>query len=171
MRSAMTRRLLGTLCLLLLSAAALAAQQKGNPAAPAPKVDMTRWRLQLAGAALESPVALGYEDLLQLPEIKKRAYLVCPGLFGYSADWEGVPLAALLERGKAAGTWTKVTFIALDGYEVTLTRDQAEANTLFIALKVYGKPLPPAEGFPARLVADGLTGGKWVRWLKEIRVD
>jgi DMSO/TMAO reductase YedYZ molybdopterin-dependent catalytic subunit len=167
----MVRRLLATLALLGLASAMLFAQAKGNPNAPPPKVDMARWRLQLAGAALQGPGEVTYEDLQGFPAFKKRVYLVCPGLFGYSADWEGVPLALLLERGRARSTWSKVTFTALDGYSVSLTREEAESSTLFIALKVYGKPLSPADGFPCRLVADGFTGGKWVRWLKEIRVE
>ena len=167
----MTRRACAALALLILAAAALFPQAKGNPSAPAPKVDIATWRLQLQGPALARPVALSYEELLGLPAVTRREYLVCPGLFAHSADYEGVPLATILERGKVKGTYVKITFTALDGYSVSFTRNEVESNNLFLALKFYGKTLPPAEGYPVRLVAGGFSGGKWVRWLKEIRVE
>jgi DMSO/TMAO reductase YedYZ molybdopterin-dependent catalytic subunit len=166
-----TRRACALSVLLLLASPALFPQGKGNPSAPAPKVDISAWRLSLTGAALASPGPLRYEELLALPAVARREYLVCPGLFAHSADYEGVPLAAILERGKASAAYAKVTFIALDGYSVVFTREEVESNNLFLALRFYGKTLPPAEGYPVRLVAGGFSGGKWVRWLSEIRVE
>lgn len=167
----MIRRAGAALAILILSAACLFPQAKGNPSAPAPKVDISTWRLRLLGPALASPVALSYEELLGLPSVARREYLVCPGLFAHSADYEGVPLSAILARGKTAATYAKVTVTALDGYSVTFTREEVESNYLFLALRFYGKTLPPAEGYPVRLVAAGFSGGKWVRWLSEIRVE
>jgi DMSO/TMAO reductase YedYZ molybdopterin-dependent catalytic subunit len=132
---------------------------------------VSAWRLLLTGSGLSNPVELTYEELLAFPTTKGRAQLVCPGLFGYFAEWEGVPLSALLILGKAANGYAKVTFSAVDGYAVSFTREEVEGNRLFLATRVYGKTLPPFEGFPLRLVADGFSGGKWVRWLKEIRVE
>jgi DMSO/TMAO reductase YedYZ molybdopterin-dependent catalytic subunit len=167
----MTRRTCVALTVLLLAPACLFPQAKGNPSAPAPNVDISTWRLRLVGPALASPIALSYEELRRLPAVAKREYLVCPGLFAHSADYEGVPLSAVLERGKAAVTYTKITFTALDGYSVAFTREEVESSNLFLALKFYGKTLPPAEGYPVRLVAGGFSGGRWVRWLSEIRVE
>jgi DMSO/TMAO reductase YedYZ molybdopterin-dependent catalytic subunit len=167
----MMRRVPALVSVLVFAAAALSAQVTGLPSAPPPRVDVSQWRLVLTGAGLGSPVVLTYGELLELPTVKKREHLVCPGLFAYFADWEGVPLSALLEKGKAGTEYSKVTFAALDGYSVSFTREEVESNLLFLALKVYGKTLPPAEGFPVRLVAEGFSGGKWVRWLKEIRVE
>jgi DMSO/TMAO reductase YedYZ molybdopterin-dependent catalytic subunit len=167
----MMRRVPALVSVLIFAAAALSAQVTGLPSAPPPRVDVSQWRLVLTGAGLGSPAVLTYGELLELPTVKKREHLVCPGLFAYFADWEGVPLSALLEKGKAGTEYSKVTFAALDGYSVSFTREEVESNLLFLALKVYGKPLPPAEGFPVRLVAEGFSGGKWVRWLKEIRVE
>jgi DMSO/TMAO reductase YedYZ molybdopterin-dependent catalytic subunit len=167
----MIRRLFRAFAIFILAAAALSAQAKGSPSAAPPKVDMSTWRLQLVGTGFASPGTLSYEQLLEFPTIEKREYLVCPGLFAYSADWEGVPLSSLLEKGKVESKYSKITFTALDGYSVSFTRDEVESNTLFLALKVYGKTLPPAEGYPVRLVAGGFSGGKWIRWLKEIRVE
>jgi DMSO/TMAO reductase YedYZ molybdopterin-dependent catalytic subunit len=167
----MMRRAPALVAIFVFASAALSAQGKGNPSAVPPQVDVSQWRLALTGAGLGSPAALTYGELLELPTVKKREHLVCPGLFAYFADWEGVPLTSLLEKGKAGGEYSKVTFTALDGYSVSFTREEVESNLLFLALKVYEKTLPPAEGFPVRLVAEGFSGGKWVRWIKEIRVE
>lgn len=167
----MTRRVPALVAILVFAAAALSAQVAGIPSATPPQVDMSQWRLALTGTGLDNPVVLTYGELLELPTVKKREHLVCPGLFAYFADWEGVPLTSLLEKAKAGGEYSKVTVTALDGYSVSFTREEVESNLLFLALKVYGKTLPPAEGFPVRLVAEGFSGGKWVRWIKEIRVE
>jgi DMSO/TMAO reductase YedYZ molybdopterin-dependent catalytic subunit len=167
----MRRRFPALAAVLLFSATPLSAQLTGLPSSSPPEVDISRWRLSLTGAALGSPAVLTYEDLMELPTVTHREHLVCPGLFGYFADWEGVPLSALLMKGMAAGNYSKITFIALDGYSSSFTREEVESSLLFLALKVHGRTLPPAEGYPVRLVAGDFTGGKWVRWLKEIRVE
>jgi DMSO/TMAO reductase YedYZ molybdopterin-dependent catalytic subunit len=164
-------RLILLVLLITVAAGTLAAEERGNPNAAPPKVDMSTWRLDLAGEGLGEARAWTYEELLGLPMVKKREQLVCPGLFAYYAVWEGVPLVSLLEAAKVAGDYSKVTLTALDGYSVSFTREEVEKNLLFLAVRVYDKTLPPAEGFPVRLVAEGFSGGKWVRWLKEIRVQ
>jgi DMSO/TMAO reductase YedYZ molybdopterin-dependent catalytic subunit len=42
---------------------------------------------------------------------------------------------------------------------------------LFLALKVNGLVLPGEHGFPARLVAEDILGGSWVKWVKSIEVE
>jgi DMSO/TMAO reductase YedYZ molybdopterin-dependent catalytic subunit len=64
-----------------------------------------------------------------------------------------------------------VTFTAVDGYKADFTREELDAHLLFVALRKNGVPLPREEGFPARIVAVGVTGGRWVRWLKRIQVE
>jgi DMSO/TMAO reductase YedYZ molybdopterin-dependent catalytic subunit len=140
---------------------------KGNLA----EIDVAQWRLSMTGGKLENPYSFTYEQLQQFPTVIKSERLECPGLFAYTAEWEGVPVSYLLRQADANIDYQEITFIALDGYTFAFTREEAESHLLFIALKVNGKPLPQAEGFPVRLVAPGFSGGRWVRWLSEIRVE
>jgi DMSO/TMAO reductase YedYZ molybdopterin-dependent catalytic subunit len=58
-----------------------------------------------------------------------------------------------------------------DGYSTSFTREEIEKNTIFLALKVNGVTLPPEHGFPVRIVADGIYGGQWVKWVDTIEIQ
>jgi DMSO/TMAO reductase YedYZ molybdopterin-dependent catalytic subunit len=45
-----------------------------------------------------------------------------------------------------------------------------ENHLIFLALKVNGVTLPKEHGYPIRLVAEDVTGGKWVKWIDSIEV-
>ena len=66
--------------------------------------------------------------------------------------------------------YRKVDFISLDGYRSSLSRKEIEDHLVFLALKVNGVTLPREHGFPVRLVAENITGGKWAKWIKEVEV-
>lgn len=139
--------------------------------APLPDIDAAAWRLEVTGPAVRNPFTLTYEELLRLGTVSKREQLICPGLFAYFADWEGVPLSALLTMGQVDPDYREVTFSAADGYMARFKREEIESHLLFIAVRKNGAPLPREEGFPARIVAVGFTGGRWVRWLMGIEVE
>ncbi len=40
----------------------------------------------------------------------------------------------------------------------------------YLAYELAGKTLPVLQGFPLRAVFPSLLGGKWVKWLLEIKV-
>ncbi|KAJ2034413.1 hypothetical protein GGI03_003305 [Coemansia sp. RSA 2337] len=44
-------------------------------------------------------------------------------------------------------------------------------NMVLVATEMNGKPLCRDHGYPARIVAPGLIGARWVKWLKYIRVQ
>jgi DMSO/TMAO reductase YedYZ molybdopterin-dependent catalytic subunit len=79
-------------------------------------------------------------------------------------------LAPLLEEAGLQEGAKNVVFHALDGYESSLTLEEALAEGVFLAYQVNGETLPPEHGFPLRLVARGQFGGKWVKWLGRIEV-
>jgi DMSO/TMAO reductase YedYZ molybdopterin-dependent catalytic subunit len=133
--------------------------------------DLSAWRLSLEGKGLGSPLSLGYAELAALPQVKKRVLLICPGFFADYAEWEGVPLSALLEKAKARPDFVNVSFTSYDGYTSRFTREEAMAHLLFLAIRVNGETLPTTHGYPVRLVAEDLYGGRWVKWIKEIHVE
>jgi DMSO/TMAO reductase YedYZ molybdopterin-dependent catalytic subunit len=45
-----------------------------------------------------------------------------------------------------------------------------EAHLVMVATRGNGVPLPRAHGYPARVVAEDLFGGRWVKYLREIFV-
>ncbi len=133
--------------------------------------DISSWRLAVIGKGLEKELSLGYGDLTALPMVKKKVLLICQNVFADYGEWEGVPLSALLKIAKARPDFTAVSFRAYDGYTGRFSREEATKHLLFLAVKVNGQTLPPAHGYPVRLVAEDFYGNRWVKWVTEIRVE
>ena len=102
--------------------------------------------------------------------IRKKVLLICPMFFADYAEWEGVPLEAILEKADVNNGYEKVTFQGLDGFTRTLKREEIENNHIFLSVKVNGVVLPEEHGFTVRLVAENIIGGRWVTWLKKIKI-
>jgi DMSO/TMAO reductase YedYZ molybdopterin-dependent catalytic subunit len=133
-------------------------------------VKLADWRLSVMGPMVTTPLALTYEELGRMPTVKKRAILICPGFFYDYIEWEGVPLTALLERAGVVH-YTKVNFTSVDGYVGSFSSEEVAAHLIMVATRGNGVPLPRAQGYPARVVAEDLFGGRWVKYLKEIFVQ
>jgi DMSO/TMAO reductase YedYZ molybdopterin-dependent catalytic subunit len=134
------------------------------------KVDINTWQLEVSGQMVKNPRSLTYQDLLQMQMARKKVILICPGFFVDYVEWEGVPLSTILEFVGVKGNYEKITFRGLDGYSSSFSRDEVEHNLLFLALRVNGKTIPEEHGFPVRLVAEDILGGRWVKWIKSIEV-
>jgi DMSO/TMAO reductase YedYZ molybdopterin-dependent catalytic subunit len=133
------------------------------------EVAIDEHRLVIDGL-VERPLSLTYGELLSRPQVSEVVLLICPGFFWDNAQWTGTPLAPLLEEAGLREGAKKVRFHALDGYQRSLSLEEALADGVFLACQVNGESLPPEHGFPLRLVARGQYGGKWVKWLERIEV-
>ena len=133
-------------------------------------VDLSGWRLRVSGKGVATPLVLNYDELSKLPMVKKRVLLICPGFFYDYLEWEGVPLQALLEKA-GAGDYADVVFASVDGYRADFTKAEVQTGLIMVALKDNGVPLPRAHGFPARVVAEGIYGGRWVKYLNAITLQ
>lgn len=134
------------------------------------EVNVATWRLRVKGEKVNASLSLTYEELSQMEMIEKKVILICPGLFVDYAEWEGVPLSTIFEKAKVEEDYETITFYALDGYSSRFSREKVENNLLFLALKVNGETLPKEHGFPVRLVAEDILGGRWVKWISAIDV-
>jgi hypothetical protein len=111
--------------------------------------------------------------LLALPSQNLRSVIACAGtgkdrpLIG-EALWRGVPLPDLLDEASADSGVRYARIHAADRYITVLPLER-----LAQALLVYqmdGAPLPPEHGFPARLIAPGLSGYKMAKWIERIEL-
>jgi len=134
------------------------------------EVNVATWRLRVKGEKVNASLSLTYEELSQMEMIEKKVILICPGFFVDYAEWEGVPLSTIFENAKVEEGYETITFYALDGYSSRFSREEVENNLLFLALKVNGETLPKEHGFPVRLVAEDILGGRWVKWISAIDV-
>ena len=160
-----------------------------------PVVDPATYRLAVTGCVTNA-LSLGLDDLRRLPATTRPVTLECAGngrarldprpvsqpwlleAVG-TAEWTGVPLAALLEQAGVTGEATDVVFTGLDrgveggveqDYARALPLHEATADGVLLAYAVNGQPLPPQHGFPLRLVVPGWYGMTSVKWLREITV-
>ena len=137
----------------------------------APEVNLRRWRLKVTGEKVGNSLRLSYRDLSDMEQVSRNATLICTGAFTDNADWEGVPLAALMEAAEVREDYEKITVYALDGYAAFFTREEVENHFVILALRVNGVTLPPEHGFPLRVVAEDIPGGRWVKWIDYLQID
>jgi DMSO/TMAO reductase YedYZ molybdopterin-dependent catalytic subunit len=96
-----------------------------------------------------------------------------------TAEWTGVPLAALLAEAGVSDDAVEVVFTGLDRgveggveqlYERSLGLEDARRDDVLLAYACNGAPLLPQHGFPLRLVVPGWYGMTSVKWLERITV-
>ena len=133
-------------------------------------VDLSSWRLAVSGKGVPTPLSLTYDQLSKLPIVKKRVLLICPGFFYDYLEWEGVPLQALLEKA-GVRDYARVVFTSVDRYTGEFTKAEVQTGLIMVAIRDNGVPLPRAHGFPARVVAEGVYGGRWVKYLTAVTVE
>lgn len=97
-----------------------------------------------------------------------------------NAAWSGVPLKEILAAAGVQETARHVEFSGGDeietkgrrfGFGGSIPLDKARCPEVLLAYEMNGKPLPPAHGFPLRVVVPGYLGARSVKWLTGINVQ
>lgn len=94
-----------------------------------------------------------------------------------NAVWRGVRVKDVLARAGVKADAVEVVFDGADSgplpgipdFVKSLPVETALAPDTLIAFEMNGEPLPPMNGYPARLVVPGWTGTYWVKSLVAIR--
>src|SRR5262249_14782975 len=148
-----------------------------------PRLDAKSWRLRVEGE-VEKPLELRFDELRKLGERSTTALLECagnsrvflvprsPGLLWElgrvgTAEWTGVPLAAVLDR---AGVRKGAVEVILEGADAGENREPSPFNTpgripyarsvplvkarrdVLLAHRMNGAELTTAHGYPLRAV-------------------
>lgn len=132
-------------------------------------VDLATYRLQITGL-VDRPLSLTYDELRCMPKVVQKCKLICPGFFQDEATWGGVPLAHVLDLAGVQKEAQYVLFVSADGYWTSLPLGDVRGAENFLAYEQTGEPLPVLHGFPVRAIFPSQPGGKWVKWLMEIRL-
>nr|WP_240977756.1 molybdopterin-dependent oxidoreductase [Planctomonas sp. JC2975] len=128
-----------------------------------PSVDSQRWRLDIVDAHGTRALTLAELDRSRT---QVRATLDCTSGWYTDQDWAGVPLSALLH---VESTARSVYVHSVTGYWIRYPVE--EVDRLLLATHVGGARLTPDHGFPARIVAPGLRGYWWVKWVDRIELQ
>ena len=148
-----------------------------------PEVNIEEYRLRVEGL-VENPLSLSYEQLLSYPTVTEVVLLICHGFFADNAEWTGIPVTRILEDAGVKAEATEIVFKAMKGptlneytgeagfnYSRHLPLEDIMGNDgIYLAHTVNGQTLPPEHGYPLRLVAKGIYGSYWVKWLEVIEV-
>ena len=134
------------------------------------------WRLIVDGA-VEWPLSLSLEELMQYPETTQMATLECyfpvgPALLVGNADWTGVPLQTIIQQANPLIEAASVTFHAIDGYSMGpyYLDELLQRGDILLAYGMNGQSLPPEQGYPLKLVLPGVAGYQNARWLERIEI-
>jgi len=141
-----------------------------------PQVDVADWRLRVDGM-VDRPFELTYDELVAMADAAETVTLQCVsnevgGNLVGTATWQGVPLAALLERAGVQPGGTQVVGRSVDGFTAGFpTSVGLDGRAALVAVAMNGEPLPARHGFPARLVVAGLYGYvSATKWLDAIEL-
>jgi DMSO/TMAO reductase YedYZ molybdopterin-dependent catalytic subunit len=155
-----------------------------------PVLDGKSWNLEIAGS-VERPLTLSLDDLKRRPRQEVVFTVECSGNHGFpwftggigNARWAGTPLAPLLKEAGLAKSGIEIVFFGADSGEETVrdikmqqnfARSMSVADAMnpanLLCYEMNGAPLPPANGFPLRLIAPGWYGIANVKWLTRIEV-
>lgn len=160
-----------------------------------PNIDPDSFKLEINGL-VKTPRSFTLEEIKSLPSHDVEFTLECSGNRGfpwfiggvYNARWTGTPLAPILKEAGLVESGVEVVFYGSDEGEeevkpflvepVTMKQnfarsmsiEEATNPNIMLCYAVNGEPLPPAHGFPLRLIAPGWYGIANVKWLKRIEV-
>ena len=142
-----------------------------------PVVDTAGWTLRIHGL-VDRETTLTWEQLIALPMFEQYVTISCVsnevgGRLVGNAKWTGVRLREVLDIAGVQSSATQLVGRSVDGWTAGMptawVRDPAREP--MIALKMNDVPLPPAHGYPARLIVPGLYGYvSATKWLKELEL-
>jgi len=154
-------------------------------AAPSSVRRAEAWKIRLGGS-VRNAHAISLETLRQLAHPAGTHLVECAGNsnpwnFGMlsAADWDGVPVAALLDRLAPRDRASRILISGVDedtqssqtsvpGASWIFARDDLERAGAFLALRMNGAALPANHGSPVRLFVPGWYGCACIQWVDRI---
>jgi sulfane dehydrogenase subunit SoxC len=152
-------------------------------------VDPSRHRLMVMGLVRQARVYT-MDDLMRLPTVSRMHFIECGANTGMEwgnvsvptvqythgmlscCEFTGVLLSTLLDHcglDRARGRFVLAEGADGSGMTRTIAIERA-LDDVMVAWAMNGEMLRPENGYPLRLVAPGLQGVSWVKWLRRIKV-
>lgn len=141
-----------------------------------PRPDPATWRLGITGM-VDRELALSMDDLLAMDLHERYVTIACVSnrvggdLVG-NAKWTGVKLTEVLDRAGIDPAASQIVPRSVDGWTAGFPTAAAfDGREPLIVVGMNDEILPPAHGFPARLIVPGLYGYvSATKWLEEIEL-
>ena len=152
-------------------------------------IDPSKHRLMINGL-VKNPLVFTMDDLMRLPTVSRIHFIECGANTGMEwgnvavptvqythgmlscCEFTGVLLSTLLDMAgydKKSGKY--ILAEGADGSSMTRTIAMDRAlDDCMVAYAMNGEMLRPENGYPLRMVAPGIQGVSWVKWLRRIKV-
>jgi len=155
--------------------------------AASPRLPRAPWKVQIGGLSNAQP-SFGIDELARIASPAGAHVIECAGnaaaaSFGLisAAAWDGVPIAALIERAGAKSDASHLLVSGFDdmdaptrtsvpGASWIFSRDDLARAKAFLALRMNDAPLPPDHGGPVRLVVPGWYGCCCIKWVDRLEL-
>jgi DMSO/TMAO reductase YedYZ molybdopterin-dependent catalytic subunit len=142
-----------------------------------PVVDTAGWTLRIHGM-VDRETVLTWEELIGLPMFEQYVTISCVsnevgGNLVGNAKWTGIHLRDVLEMAGVQAAADQLVGRSVDGWTAGMPTAWVmdPGREPMIALKMNDEALPPAHGYPARLIVPGLYGYvSATKWLKELEL-
>ena len=152
-------------------------------------IDPHKHRLMVMGLVKEARVYT-MDDLMRLPAVSRMHFIECGANTGMEwgnvavptvqythgmlscCEFTGVKLSTLLDHcgfDRKAGKFVLAEGADGSGMTRTIAIERA-LDDVMVAWAMNGEMLRPENGYPLRLVAPGIQGVSWVKWLRRIEV-
>jgi sulfane dehydrogenase subunit SoxC len=152
-------------------------------------IDPSRHRLMVMGMVKEAKVYT-MDDLMRLPAVSRMHFIECGANTGMEwgnvavptvqythgmlscCEFTGVKLSTLLDDcgfDRKNGKFVLAEGADGSGMTRTIAMDRA-LDDVMVAWAMNGEMLRPENGYPLRLVAPGIQGVSWVKWLRRLEV-
>jgi sulfoxide reductase catalytic subunit YedY len=158
---------------------------KSDPRYLAQRMETSPWEVEVNGL-VNKPRTFNPDDFYKLMPVEERLYRFrCVEAWAMAVPWTGFPLKALIDlvEPKPSATHIAMTtfykpFTAQGQlafwrpwpYTEALTLEEAANELTFMALGIYGRPLPKQHGAPVRLVIPWKYGFKSIKSIVKIEV-
>lgn len=140
------------------------------------------WKIKLDGM-VKQPRDLDIDDLLKTVSLEERVYRHrCVEAWAMTVPWSGFPISQLIKLVEPLGSAKYVVFTTINDksmpglrqswypwpYTEGVTIEEAANDLAFLATGLYGKPMPPQNGGPIRLVVPWKYGFKGTKSIARI---
>ncbi len=153
-------------------------------------IDPSKHRFMINGL-VRQPMVFTMDELMRLPSVSRFHFIECGANTGMEwgnvavptaqythgmlscSEFTGVPLIKVLEL--AGADFKKGKFVLAEGADGssltrTLPMEAIVSGEVLLAYAQNGEMLRPENGYPLRLVAPGMQGVSWVKYLRRIEV-
>jgi DMSO/TMAO reductase YedYZ molybdopterin-dependent catalytic subunit len=136
------------------------------------------WRFEIGGL-VEQRLSLSLDEMRTVAPEHQITLHKCIQGWSYVAEWEGVPLKALLDRCRPTAQARYILFRTFDDkweepghgeYYCVIDLTLARAPQTLLAYDMNGQPLSTAFGAPLRLRLESQLGYKMVKWVRSMEL-